>query len=84
MDRPLDRPHPVQHLLERHRIFELDKGYHMTDTYTFTARSADDSRHVATFTLFDHEMAVDPGEPLVEARLLHPAGRSGSRENPFV
>lgn len=56
----------------------------MTDTYTFTARSADDSRHVATFTLFDHEMAVDPGEPLVDAGLLHDAGDSDSRNIGFV
>lgn len=42
----------------------------MSETYTFTARSAEDARHVATFTLFDHQMAIDSGEPLVDAGLI--------------
>ncbi|MEZ4771104.1 MAG: hypothetical protein R2844_22130 [Caldilineales bacterium] len=55
----------------------------MTDTYTFTARSADEPRHVTTFTLIGHEMAVDPGEPLVDAGLLHNAGDNGSNGHGF-
>jgi hypothetical protein len=38
----------------------------MTNTYTFTARSAADSRHVATFTLTDHQLAVNMGTALAE------------------
>jgi len=38
----------------------------MENTYTFTARSAEDSAHVATFTLFDHSLEVDAGPSLAQ------------------
>lgn len=34
------------------------------NTYTYTARSADQPEHVVTFTLHDHSVSVEPGAPL--------------------
>lgn len=37
------------------------------ETYTYTARSADDPAEVMTFTLHDHKMSVDLGAPIEQA-----------------
>ena len=42
----------------------------MKNTYTFTARSAENPAHVATFTLHDDHMAVDIGTSLATAEKL--------------
>lgn len=42
----------------------------MENTYTFTARSAQEPAHVATFTLHDGHMAVDIGASLPEVEKL--------------
>jgi hypothetical protein len=36
----------------------------MENTYTYTARSADDPKRVVTFTLYDHHLVVDVGVPI--------------------
>jgi len=36
----------------------------MENTYTYTARSADDPEKVVTFTLYDHHLIVDVGAPI--------------------
>jgi hypothetical protein len=36
----------------------------MENTYTFTARNAEDIDEVVTFTLYDHHMSVDLGAPI--------------------
>ncbi len=36
----------------------------MEDTYTFTARNAEDTDQVVTLTLHDHRMSVDLGAPI--------------------
>lgn len=36
----------------------------LENTYTYTARSAEHPEHLATFTLTDHQMIVDPGTSL--------------------
>ena len=47
----------------------------MENTFTFTARSAKNSTHVATFTLHDDQMDIDIGTSLVAAeKTLHRDG----------
>jgi hypothetical protein len=36
----------------------------LQNTYTYTARSAENPDHLATFTLTDHQMIIDPGTSL--------------------
>ena len=36
----------------------------LQNTYTYTARSAENPDHLATFTLTDHQMLIDPGTSL--------------------
>jgi hypothetical protein len=53
----------------------------MHDTYTYTARSADEPEELATFTLYDHSLSVEAGDMLMEQidRLLD----SGTAETQF-
>jgi hypothetical protein len=53
----------------------------LKNTYTYTARSADDSTEIMTFTLHDHQMSVDLGAPIEQAeRALQAARDEGEPE----
>ncbi|MFQ5341761.1 MAG: hypothetical protein ACE5F6_09480 [Anaerolineae bacterium] len=56
----------------------------MKDTYTYTARSADDPDEVATFTLHDHSLSVELGGALLAQveRLFQPDDAEGEKPLP--
>ncbi len=63
----------------------------MAMTYTYTARSADDPSHMATFTLYQERMTIDVGgtfeniERAVQARSQAAAAKAnGSSSSPLV
>lgn len=47
----------------------------MADTYTYTARSAEDPERVVTFTLRDSRLSVEVGAPLEQVERVIEAGR---------
>ena len=56
----------------------------MKDTYTYTARSADDPDEVATFTLHDHSLSVELGGALLAQveRVFQPEEAEGETRLP--
>jgi len=57
----------------------------MKDTYTYTARSADDPDEVATFTLHDHSLSVELGGALLAQmeRVFQPEAGEADGEKPL-
>lgn len=59
----------------------------MATTYTYTARSADDPSHMATFTLYQERMTIDVGgafeqiERTIQARAQSAKSQNGSDAN---
>lgn len=59
----------------------------MATTYTYTARSADDPSHMATFTLYQERMTIDVGgafeniERAIQARSQAAKNKNGSESN---
>lgn len=54
----------------------------MKDTYTYTARSADDPDEVAPFTLHDHSLSVELGGALLARveRVFQPEQAEGETQ----
>lgn len=53
----------------------------MKDTYTYTARSAENPEEMATFTLHDHQMSIELGGALLEQVERVFRGGEGPRES---
>jgi hypothetical protein len=57
----------------------------LENTYTYTARSAEHPEHLATFTLTDHQMVVDPGTSLQQIQdKLVDAAKAGNKAGAAV
>lgn len=57
----------------------------MHDTYTYTARSADNPDELATFTLYDHSLSIEASDMLMEQvdRLLNAGDGEAELELPI-
>jgi hypothetical protein len=52
----------------------------MENTYTYTARSADNPEKVVTFTCYDHSLVVDVGVPIEQIERALQARQAGEEE----
>jgi hypothetical protein len=52
----------------------------MENTYTYTARNAEDTHEVVTFTLHNHHMSVDLGAPMENIETALESGAGGKEQ----